>query len=799
MSQEFDSDAGKKEGIEIWRIEKLHPVRSKTPAGEFYSGDCYIVLHTKKKGSALEWDLFFWLGKDSSQDEQGCAALMTVELDDALGGGPVQYREVQNHESNKFMALFPHGVKTLDGGIDSAFNKVDPDAYEPRLLQLKGKKYVHVSQVPIKASNLNEGDVFILDDGKIIYQWNGAEANRYEKAHAVETVSKVKADRGGKSEIVILESKNDNEAAFWKALGGSKSDVKSAEEGGSDAGIKKEPPKLFKISDAGGSLSCDLINEGHPDHSMLDSNDAFLVDVGSEIMVWIGSGASKQEKANAMKYGSDYLKNSGKPSFVNISRVTEGRENNEFKSVFSGWPAPETEQKPGLQRQSTSSLFAHKKREAEEVGSLDGKVEIWRIENMDKVPFNENLYGQFWAGDSFIALYSYEINGKPAYIIYFWQGRDSSTDEKGASALIAKDMDDNLGGSPVQVRVTQGKEPLHFLALFKGKMVVHQGGLASGFKNSSEVDTFDNDGVSLFHIKGSNEFNTRAVQVDEKASSLNSGDCFVLLTPDTMYIWEGEGANSLEKEAAESIAKLMKGSRGIEVVSEGKEPEGFWAAIGGQGEYTKVKEVEVDHDPRLFRCTYNVGYFHVDEIYDYCQDDLLEDDVMMLDCYNEVYCWIGRQASEKEKEESLSRAREYVAEATDGRSKDTPIFRVSSGFEPPGFTCHFLGWDASKASKPEEDPYLKALAAAGIKVGPSGVVQVTESNVAAVASGKLAPGTQTFTLAELQAKPDSVDMSKREEYLSDSDFQAAFGMDKDSFRKLPKWKAQNLKKGVGLF
>jgi hypothetical protein len=39
-----------------------------------------------------------------------------------------------------------------------------------------------------------------------------------------------------------------------------------------------------------------------------------------------------------------------------------------------------------------------------------------------------------------------------------------------------------------QVRVVQGKEPAHFRQLFKGKMVVHSGGKASGFKNRSEED-----------------------------------------------------------------------------------------------------------------------------------------------------------------------------------------------------------------------------------------------------------------------------------------------------------------------
>lgn len=43
-----------------------------------------------------------------------------------------------------------------------------------------------------KCSSLNDGDVFILELVDTIMQWNGREANRMEKAKALEIVSKTK-------------------------------------------------------------------------------------------------------------------------------------------------------------------------------------------------------------------------------------------------------------------------------------------------------------------------------------------------------------------------------------------------------------------------------------------------------------------------------------------------------------------------------------------------------------------------------------------------------------------------------
>lgn len=54
------------------------------------------------------------------------------------------------------------------------------------------------------------------------------------------------------------------------------------------------------------------------------------------------------------------------------------------------------------------------------------------------------------------------------------QGRHASVDEITACALNAVELDKKHGDEAVQVRVTMGKEPTHFLAIFKGKLIIYE-------------------------------------------------------------------------------------------------------------------------------------------------------------------------------------------------------------------------------------------------------------------------------------------------------------------------------------
>jgi len=81
--KEFEG-AGQKVGLEIWRVENRRTAADtpdfgvkrwpKEDYGHFYTGDSYLVLNTykEKDSDKLQWDVHFWLGKESSQDENRC-------------------------------------------------------------------------------------------------------------------------------------------------------------------------------------------------------------------------------------------------------------------------------------------------------------------------------------------------------------------------------------------------------------------------------------------------------------------------------------------------------------------------------------------------------------------------------------------------------------------------------------------------------------------------------------------------------------------------------------------------------
>ncbi len=338
----------------MWRIEKFKVVA--VPAenvGSFYEGDSYIVLRTRFKGidqqkkKLFNWDIHFWLGAKTSQDEAGTAAYKTVELDDVLGGAAVQHREVTGHESHQFVSYFADrgGMMILQGGIESGFRIVQAQEFKPRLLWVKGRRNVRVAQVPISAESLNADDVFVLDIGLELFQWQGSESAAAERLRAALLCRAICDERAGKPIVHVDErdsQHNENQLPrFWRLLGyedGLKRQVKSGDGIAGDMEwerIEDGLLKLFRRSDTTGELRFTLEAQGRRvTEDKLDKDDVFILDSGPEIFVWIGRDATRQERDGGMDAARSYMAGAGRPAFLPVTRILDGGENETFKSFF---------------------------------------------------------------------------------------------------------------------------------------------------------------------------------------------------------------------------------------------------------------------------------------------------------------------------------------------------------------------------------------------------------------------------------------------------------------------------------
>ncbi|XP_076469091.1 gelsolin-like protein 1 isoform X2 [Babylonia areolata] len=335
--------AGKKPGLQIWRINKFKVESWPTDDyGNFYSGDSYIILNTYKdeESDKLLYDVHFWIGKESTQDEYGTAAYKTVELDTLLDDVPVQHREVQGYESPLFKSYFS-SITYLDGGAATGFRHVKPEEYRPRLLKIStDTKPLQARQVKVCRTQITSDDVYLLDDGTCFYQFNGKSASVQEKYTAVQVLAQLKSARP-KSLVETVDENEGGEAleAFYEAL--KRADDAVDDDDDDDDSVQQQttnnnrmPQKLIRLSDASGDLDFKQVKEGGITRKDFISNDVFLLDTNQELFVWVGKKASEKEKANGLTYAHKYLQRTTHP-FISVTCMKEGQETRPFSSAIA--------------------------------------------------------------------------------------------------------------------------------------------------------------------------------------------------------------------------------------------------------------------------------------------------------------------------------------------------------------------------------------------------------------------------------------------------------------------------------
>lgn len=712
--------AGQKDGLEIWRIENFKPVPVPSSSyGKFFMGDSYIILKTTAlKNGSLRHDIHYWIGKDTSQDEAGTAAILTVELDAALGGRAVQYREIQGNETEKFLSYFRPCIMPQPGGVASGFKHVEVNEqdHETRLYVCHGKHVVHVKEVPFARSSLNHDDIFILDTKSKIFQFNGSNSSIQERAKALEVVQYIKDTfHEGKCEVATVEDGRmmaDAEAGeFWGFFGGFAPLPRRAPTEGNE----KHEETAFKLL-CFNQGKMEPVNYESLAHELLETNKCYFLDCGAELYVWMGRTTSLQERKGASEAAEKFLSDSNRTK-THVIKVIEGFETVMFKSKFKEWPqTPDLKLSSEDGRGKVAALLkcqglnvkglmkaAPAKEEPHSYIDCTGNLQVWRVNDKDKVLLSSSDQSKFYTGDCYIFQYTYPGDDKDECLVGTWFGKKSIEEDRVTAVSLASKMVESAKFQAVQTRLYEGKEPIQFFVIFQS-LQVFKGGLSSGYKkfiaeNGIDDDSYSEDGLALFRIQGSGPENMQAIQVEHVASSLNSSYCYILHDGNTVFTWAGNLTTALDQELMERQLDVIKPNTQSRSQKEGSETDQFWSLLGGKSEYSSQKLVrELESDPHLFSCILSKGNLKVKEIHHFTQDDLMTEDVFILDCRSSIFVWVGQQVDFKVRLQALDVGEKFIVLdfLMENLARETPIFTVMEGNEPPFFT-RFFTWDPAKS------------------------------------------------------------------------------------------------------
>jgi len=274
---------------------------------------------------------------------------------------------------------------------------------------------------------------------------------------------------------------------------------------------------------------------------------------------------------------------------------------------------------------------------------------------------------------------------------------------------------------------------------------------------------------------------------------LNQDDVFVLDAGKKIYIWEGSNSQASEKFAATAAAETIEDQRAPVAEATHEIDDAFWEALGGEGdiaEHGNFAPEPTAGEGVLYKLTSGGDGepLKMKEVAhgDFGKSQLDSTAVMMVDTGLEIFVWIGKEADNAERRNSMTTAMEFLR--VNARPNNIPMTIFKEGKAIKNKTWKSIFKSGPKTVEPAAPPPEAAKAAE-----PAKAPEIDE-----VKPGDLVLPLASLTDAEAW-KSKGVDPSRREMYLSDADFMETFGMSKAEFDKMPKWKQTVQKQEKKLF
>ena len=263
--------------------------------GHFYSGESYIFLYTYPNKNAIRYQIYLWQGLHCSKQDRGLVALSIKDIVSKVrkekGAEPNHERLVQFKETDQFLTAFKGkmivhlGRKKNFVANESEFHLYQVKEYQNPLL--KAFEINYNSATPL----INSKDVFFVQNTAKQIVWIGSGMSDDAKQKAIEIANNSAGDRA-----VTLINEGENDKSFWDLIGGKRDYLTSSH-------LKKQgwKPRLFQCSMSTGTFISDpLFDFAQSDLDNFPS-DAFILDIVSEVFVWLAPKVSEDVKRKAME------------------------------------------------------------------------------------------------------------------------------------------------------------------------------------------------------------------------------------------------------------------------------------------------------------------------------------------------------------------------------------------------------------------------------------------------------------------------------------------------------------------